>query len=147
VLVEPFDVPAGRAHGRAGRPRGRGLLRLAARRPQGRATRQRARGVGDEPPHDPGPRGRRRVLRRPLRLDDRDLRRGRGRGDHVPPARLRRRRARQPVSREVVATMSPPTVAARRAGVSTSGTATSTRRPPRPWSSAAAPWRRRSTRR
>ena len=98
--------PAGRSHGRARRPGGRAVLRVAARPAHGRAARQRARGVGHEPPHDPGSRARRRVLWRPLRLDDRDLRRGRLRHHHVPPARLRRRRAPAAGPREVVATMS-----------------------------------------
>ncbi len=88
----------------------------------------------------PGSRARRRVLRRPLRLDDRDVRRGRRRDHHVPPARLRRRRAPAAgLARGGGDDVRRRAATARRAGASTSGTATSTRRRPRRWSSAAAP--------
>ena len=139
--------PPGRPHGRGGRSGGRAPLPVAARRAQGCPTGQRGWGVGHQPPVQPGPRGRRRVLRRPLRLDDRDVRRGRRRGDHVRLPGYVGGEPRQPVSREVVATMS---VASGDGGWGWSvnlWTSTSTRRRPRRWSSAAAPSPHPSTRR
>src|SRR3954453_6869897 len=85
---------AGRPERRRRRPRRRGVLPVAAGRAPWRGARQRARGLVDEPPRHAGPGRRRRGLRRPVRQGARAVRARRAPLPDVPPARLRRRRAR-----------------------------------------------------